>query len=158
MRPRINLDEKVKGSLKDAAKKLTGPKKRAFMAKAAEDYFDGSARKAETYLGWKRQAVQLGLHERRTGFVCIDNYRARGSKKTEEKLPQLAVNIHALLADKCHADPKLKTPFRYTKVTAQAVLDALISEYGYDAADLPCRQTMGTILNRLGYRLKKHKR
>lgn len=158
MRPRINLDEKVKGSLKDAARKLTGPKKRAFMAKAAEDYFDGSARKVESYLGWKRQAVQLGLHERRTGLVCIDNYRARGAKKTEEKHPHLAADIHALLADKCHADPKLQTSFRYTKVTAQAVLDALIAEYGYDAATLPCRQTMGTILNRLGYRLKKHRR
>lgn len=158
MRRGISLDKTVKSTLKDASKKLTGPKKRAFMAKATEDYFDGSARKAETYLGWKRQAVQLGLHERRTGFVCLDNYRARGAKKTEAKLPQLAPDIHDLLADKCHADPKLKTPFRYTKVTAQAVLDALVSERGYDVEELPCRQTMGNILNRLGYRLKKHKR
>jgi hypothetical protein len=64
MRIGVTLEEKVKSTLKDAAKKLTGPKKRAFMAKVTEDYFDGSARKAETYLGWKRQAVQLGLHER----------------------------------------------------------------------------------------------
>jgi hypothetical protein len=69
MRIGITLEEKVKSTLKDAAKKLTGPKKRAFMAKVTEDYFDGSARKAETYLGWKRQAVQLGLHERHTGLV-----------------------------------------------------------------------------------------
>jgi transposase len=34
------LDERVKSTLKDAARKLTGPKKRAFMAKVAEDYFD----------------------------------------------------------------------------------------------------------------------
>ena len=158
MRPGVKLDEKVKSTLKDAAKKLTGPKKRSFMAKAAEDYFDGSARKAESYLGWKRQAVQLGLHERRTGLVCVDNYRARGAKKTEVRLPELETDIHALLLDKCHADPKLKTPFQYTKVTAQSVLDALVSERDYDEGDLPCRQTMGTLLNRLGYRLKKHKR
>jgi hypothetical protein len=51
MRIGVTLEEKVKSTLKDAAKKLTGPKKRAFMAKVTEDYFDGSARKAETYLG-----------------------------------------------------------------------------------------------------------
>jgi hypothetical protein len=50
MRIGVTLEEKVKSTLKDAAKKLTGPKKRAFMAKVTEDYFDGSARKAETYL------------------------------------------------------------------------------------------------------------
>ncbi len=54
------LDETVKLTLKDAAQKLTGPRKRAFMAKVAEDYFGGSARKAESRLGWKRQSVQLG--------------------------------------------------------------------------------------------------
>jgi hypothetical protein len=158
MRIGVTLDEKVQSTLKDAAQKLTGSKKRAFMAKATADYFEGSARKAETYLGWNRQAVQLGQHERRTGRVCFDNYSARGVKKTEDKLPRLAADIHELLAEKCHADPHLKTPFRYTKVTAAAVLEALVTDKGYAASDLPCRQTMGSILNRLGYRLKKHKR
>ena len=158
MRVAVQIDEKVKATLKDAAKKLTGPKKRAFMAKATEDYFDGSARKAETYLGWKRQTVQLGLHERRTGVTCLDNYQARGSKKTEEQLPGLESDIRELVDGKCQADPKLKTTFQYTKVTAQAVLEGLIAEQGYAESALPCRQTMGTILNRLGYRLKKHKK
>ncbi len=158
MRVAVQIDEKVKSTLKDAAKKLTGPKKRAFMAKATEDYFGGSARKAETYLGWKRQAVQTGLQERRTGITCVDNYQARGAHKTEEKLPNLAQDIHELLAGSYHADPKLKTTFKYTKVTAQAVLDALGTEKGYSEKALPCRQTMGSILNRLDYRLKKHKK
>ena len=158
MRVALQIDEKVKSTLKDAAKKLTGPKKRAFMAKASEDYFNGSARQAETYLGWKRQTVQLGLHERRSGITCVDNYQARGAKKTEEKLPHLEQDIRELVDGTCQADPRLKTTFQYTKVTAQAVLDGLIAEKGYRETDLPCRQTMGNILNRLGYRLKKHKR
>ena len=151
------LDEKLKATLKDASRKLTGAKKRAFMAKVTEDYLDGSARKAETYLGWKRHTVQLGLHERRTGLVCVDNYRARGRKKTEEALPHLTTDIHALVEGQTQADPDLKTPFAYTKVSAQSVLTALVTERGYNEAELPCRQTMGTILNRLGYRLKKLK-
>ena len=158
MRVALQIEEKVKSTLKDAAKKLTGPKKRAFMAKAAEDYFGGSARQAETYLGWKRQTVQLGIHERCVGVTCLDNYQARGAKKTEEKLPDLERDIHELVEGKCQADPRLKTTFQYTKVTAQAVLDGLIAEQGYRETDLPCRQTMGNILNRLGYRLKEHKR
>lgn len=158
MRVAVQIDERVKTTLKDAAKKLTGPKKRAFMAKATADYFGGSARKAETYLGWKRQAVQTGQGERRTGITCVDNYQARGAHKTEEKLPKLVQDIHELLADECQADPKLKTTFKYTKVTAQAVLEALIEEKEYSKKALPCRQTMGTILNRLDYRLKKPKR
>jgi hypothetical protein len=152
------LDETVKLTLKDAAQKLTGPKKRAFMAKVAADYFGGSARKVESHLGWKRQSVQLGLHERRCGVTCLDNYQARGRKKTELNLPNLASDIRALVDGQSQADPTFKTTFAYTKVSAQAVLTALTTEKGYAEADLPCRQTMGTILNRLGYRLKKHKK
>ncbi len=80
------LDETVKLTLKDAAQKLTGPKKRAFMAKLAEDYFGGSARTAETKLGWSHR-VQLGLHEQRCGVTCLDNYQARGHKKTDVNRP-----------------------------------------------------------------------
>jgi hypothetical protein len=47
------LTEEVKATFKDAAKKLTGYRKRDFMAKVTEDYFNGSARKAETVLGWQ---------------------------------------------------------------------------------------------------------
>ena len=36
------------------------------MAQVAADYFDSSARKTETYLGWGRATVQLGLHERQS--------------------------------------------------------------------------------------------
>jgi len=84
------LTDTVKSTFKDAAKKLTGNRKREFMAKVAADYFEGSARQAETVLGWNRHSVQLGLHERRTGIVCVDNYRARGRHKSEEILPNLA--------------------------------------------------------------------
>jgi len=34
----------------------------------------------------------------------------------------------------------------------------LIDEKGYDEGQLPSRQTIGAILNRMGYRLKKHKK
>lgn len=152
------IEEKVRNTLKDAASKLTGATKRAFMAKVAEDYFTGSARKTETYLGWGRKGVQLGLHERRTGVRCLDNYQARGTKKTEEKHPELEQAIIELVDGYAQADPQMRTTFCYARVSAQSVRDALVTEKGYTDEALPSRQTIGNMLNRMGYRLKKHKK
>jgi hypothetical protein len=152
------LSEQIKATLKDACQKLTGPKKRAFMAKVAEDYFDSSARKTESHLGWGRKSIQLGLHERRTGLVCKDNYQARGNQKTEEKQPEREAMIRSLVDGQSQADPQMKSTLYYAKVSAQSLRDALIEEQGYQDEDLPSRQTIGTMLNRMGYSLKKHKR
>lgn len=152
------LDDKMKVTLKDAAVKLTGHRKRDFMAKVVEDYFDGSARKAETVLGWNRSTVQLGLHERRSGITCVDNYRARGRHKSEVVLVNLEADIASLVDSQAQADPKFQSTFLYARISAQAVRDALIEQKGYDEAQLPSRQTIGAILNRLGYRLKKPKK
>jgi len=128
------------------------------MAKVVEDYLQGSARKAERVLGWKRQSVQLGLNERRTGIVCVDNYGARGRHKSEVILPNLEADIRSLVDVHAQADPKFQSTFLYARISARAVREALIQEKGYDEAQLPTRQTLGNLLNRFGYRLKKHKR
>ena len=56
------------------------------------------------------------------------------------------------------ADPKFQSTFLYSRISARAVREALVSEAGYDPNTLPTRQTIGEILNRLGYRLKKRKK
>ena len=152
------LDDTIKSTFQDAAKKLTGHRKREFMAKVAQDYLGGSARKAERVFGWNRQSVELGLHERRTGLICVDNYRARGRHKSEAILPNLEADIHALVDAQAQADPKFQSTFVYARISASAVRVALIQHQGYREEELPTRQTIGEILNRLGYRLKKHKR
>jgi hypothetical protein len=152
------LSEQIIATLRDACQKLSGPKKRAFMAKVAEDYFEGSARKTETYMGWGRKGIQLGLHERRSGIVCKDNYKARGNHKLEQKQPALAAMIRSLVDGQAQADPQMKTTFTYARISAQAVRDALIEEKGYRDEDLPSRQSIGTMMNRMGYRLKKSKK
>lgn len=152
------LTEQVKATFKDAARKLTGAKKRAFIAQVALDYYAGSARKTERALGWDRVSIQRGLDSLKTGIPYQDNYQARGRKKTEELLPNLESDIRALVDGEAQADPKFQTTFRYLKVSAQAVRDQLIVEKGYADEALPCRQTIGDILNRLGYRLRKRSR
>src|SRR5882724_13222749 len=74
------------------------------MAKVTNDYFDGSSRKVESDLGWSRHTVHKGLKELETGFVCLDNYPARGRKKTEAKLPTLEADIHHLVQGQSQVD------------------------------------------------------
>lgn len=109
----------------------------------AEDYFAGSARKTETVLGWNREAVQLGLHERRSGRVCVEHYRARGRRKSEVVLANLEADIASLVDGQAQADPKFQSTFLYARISARAVREALIEEKGYDETELPSRQTMG---------------
>ena len=152
------FSDEIKATVKDAAQKLTGYRKRDFMAKVSEDYFAGSARKAETVFGWSRKSVQLGLHERRTGLRCLDNYGARGRHKSEVMLPNLTEDISAMVDMKSQADPKFQSTFLYARVSARAVREELVKTKGYDEAKLPSRETIGAVLNRMGYRLKKHNR
>jgi len=65
------LSEQHITTIKDAAKKLTGSKRRAFQAQVAIDYLDSRARLTERTFGWSRDTVALGLHELRTGFTCL---------------------------------------------------------------------------------------
>lgn len=152
------LTEQVKATFKDAARKLTGQKKREFTAQVALDYFEGSARQTERALGWDRVSIQRGLDSLQTGVDYRDNYHARGRQRVESLLPNLTQDISELVEGEAQADPKFQTSFCYLKVSAQAVRDKLIEEKGYSDEDLPCRQTIGEVLNRLGYRLRKRSR
>lgn len=142
-------------TIRDAAKKLTGAKRRSFQAQVTIDYLGGTARRAESVFGWCRKAVELGLNELRTGITCLGNFSARGNHKTEEKLPQLEEDIRSLVEPESQTDPKFQSPFKYTRMTAKSVRQALIDKKGWKDEDLPCENTIGNILNRLNYRLRR---
>ena len=59
------LTEEVIASFKDAARKLTGAKRRAFQAQVTLDYLERSVWKAERVFGWSHHTVALGLNELR---------------------------------------------------------------------------------------------
>ncbi len=149
------LTEQQMRTIQDAARKLTGAKRRAFQAQVALDYLDGKPRRAETVLGWSRNTVELGLHELRTGITCLDNFSARGNRKTEEKQPQLEEDLRCLAEPESQTDPKFQSPFLYTRMTAKAMRQALVDKKGCKHSELPCEKTIGNILNRLGYRLRR---
>lgn len=149
------LTEAIQFTIDHAARLLTGAKKRKYMAEITSEFFEGNTRQAERALGWGRATIEKGLRELATGIECVDNYSARGNKPTEKKLPHLAQDICELVNPHSQVDPTFQTPFAYTRITAKAVRQALIEGKGYRDEELPHENTIGPILNRLGYRLRR---
>ena len=59
------LTPKVIETLRDAAGKLTGSKRRAFEARVSLDYLGGDTRLTETVFGWSRHTVAKGIKDHR---------------------------------------------------------------------------------------------
>jgi Rhodopirellula transposase DDE domain len=64
-------------TIKQAARKLKGCRRRQFQAEVAQRYCDGSPRLAERTFGWGRAAVNTGLNELRTGIRCVVEFSDR---------------------------------------------------------------------------------
>jgi hypothetical protein len=75
-------------------------------------------------------------------------------KKKESADPNLTPSIEESVSDNIQVDPSFKTQKCYLKITAQYVYKELLLKRGYSVGDF-CVKTIGNILNRLGYTLKK---
>src|SRR3954467_11189167 len=150
----IDSVEPYDALIRTGAKRLTGYQRRLFQAEVATALCGGCARQAERRFGWGRETVQKGLHELQHGLRCLENFAARGRQRSEQKDPQLAADICAIVEPHAYADPELKSSRRYSNLSAAEVRDALIQE-GYSEEGLPSERTMRDILNRMNYRLKR---
>lgn len=148
------VTEDMVQSMRSAARRPTGYLRRQFQAEMALKYCDGSARKTERLFGWRRSAVELGLNELRTGIRCLDNMTARGRPKTEKQVPEMAEKVREIVEPHAQADPKFQTTRAYTRITAARVRDALLEDESLRPL-VPSRQTVGEMLNRLGYSLRR---
>jgi transposase len=140
--------------IRSGARRLTGHQRRLFLAEVATELCGASARQAERRFGWGRETVEKGLHESRSGMRCLENFAARGRRRSEAKDPQLAADIRAVVEPQTYADPELKSERRSTNLSAAEVRETLV-ERGYRRAELPSERTMRDILNRMNYRLKR---
>jgi hypothetical protein len=140
--------------IRSGAKRLTGYRRRLFQAEVATALCGGCARQAEHRFGWGRQTVEKGLHELQHGLRCLEDFAARGRRRSEEKDPQLAADIRAIVEPHAYADPELKSSRRYSHLSAAEVREASLRE-GYPKEELPSERTMRDILNRMNYRLKR---
>lgn len=149
------LTEEFIDSLRSAASRLTGYRRRAFQAEMTEKYCDNSARRAERVFGWGRVAVETGLHERRTGIRCVECFRQRGRRKSEEVDDQLEEDIREIVEPLSQADPKFQSTLAFTRATAPAVKAALEQKRNGSGQAVPSRRTLVNILNRMGYCLRR---
>src|SRR4051812_47692992 len=134
--------------IRSAAKRLTGYQRRLFQAEVATALCGGCARQAERRFGWGRETVEKGLHELRHGLRCVEDFAARGRRRSEEKDPRLAADIRAIVEPHAYTDPELKSSRRYSNLSAAEVRQALIDR-GYPREELPSERTLRDILNRM---------
>ena len=140
--------------LRLAAAQMTGAARRAFQAEMTLKYCHGSARFAETRLGWSRNTVEVGVAERRTGRVCVGAHSAwSGRKRGEEKYPEAAAALREVAEAHAQQAPTFRTTLAYTRLTAKAAGEALRA-HGISESQLPAPSTMAEVLNRMGYRLR----
>src|SRR6266700_6676082 len=155
LKSRPALSPSLIADLRLAASKMTGPKRRAFEAEMTRKYCRGNPLKAEALFGWGRQTVALGLAERRTGMICLGAQSAfSGHKRWEDQFQQAAAALRQLADAHAQQDPTFRTCVTYTRLTAQAELQAL-REQGYSEEQLPSPSTMAEVLHRMGFRLRK---
>jgi hypothetical protein len=140
--------------IRSGARRLTGYQRRLFQAEVVTALCGGNARQAEYRFGWGRETVEKGLHEQQHGVRCLENFAAKGRKRSEEKDPQLAADIRAIVEPQSYADPELKSSRRYSNLSAAEVRAALLQK-GYPEDQLPSERTMRDILNRMNFRLKR---
>ena len=142
----------------ETAKQLKGPQKRLYMARVVKALGRGGQEYASQELGWNRNTIRKGRRELETGFRCVDNYQARGRKRTEERLPNLLEDIGAIADQHSQTDPSFQSTRLYLRLSATSVRQALIKQKGYSDEQLPSTETIRERLNELGYNLKRVKK
>jgi hypothetical protein len=147
----MELTDSLKTLLIETAKSLKGSARRFFMARTVKELGPGGQQRAARELRWGRMTMRKGLHELDSGVICIDAFALRGRKRVEEHLPNLLMDIEAIVDSQSQADPQFRTTRLYTRLTAAEVRRQLIAQKGYQEATLPTAETIGTKLNALGY-------
>lgn len=134
--------------------RIPWPARRQAMADVTKSLLNGKPRVAEDVFGWGRTAVIVGMSELEAGVTCVNDLSKRRKPTTEEKHPQLLVEIRKIADSASQAQASLRTPFSYMKITAASVRSALL-EQGWPEEQLPAVRTISNILNRQDYRLRR---
>lgn len=150
------MDGLADNLLKHAAEQLRGTQRRQFLAYVCSEMCGGDARRAERRFGWGRETIAKGLRERSadSGDTTVFKSNNRGQRRSEEKNPQLAIDIRLIVEPHTHSDPELKTERQYTNLSAKEVRQALLDR-GYSEQEVPSERTLRDVLNRMNYRLKR---
>ena len=151
----MELTSEMKDAFIEGAKQLKGSERRLFMARFVKGFGRGGQSFANRELGWDRDTIRKGLQELESGFVCIDNFQARGRKPAEVHLPNLLTDITSIAEAYTQTDPTFQTTRLYCRLTAPQVRKELLQKEGYTEENTPAVRTISDKLNMLGYRLRR---
>jgi len=151
----MELSKELKEILIETSQELKGYARRSFQAKVVKMLGKGGQRQAEAELNWNRGTIRKGQEEVAGKFGYWDQFRQRGRKPVEQHLPKLLADIKAIAEAASQTDPTFQTTQLYIRLSAAEVRKQLIEQKGYSDEELPCVDTIGNKLNKLGYALKK---
>lgn len=149
------LSNEVVKILSNGVKRLKGGEKRRYMAEAVNSLGHGGQRACERQLGWCRNTIRKGWREVKNHVNCLDNFSARGRKKSEEKNPKLVEHIQEIVDASSQADPSMQSSRLYIKITCSEIRKQLKQCYHYDESSIPVKEVIRRILNENNYYLKK---
>jgi hypothetical protein len=154
----MQVSEAEKEMYIETAKQLKGYARRLYMARVVKALGRGGQWFASQELGWDRNTIRKGTRELATGFICYNNYAARGRKRAEERLPHLLDDMRAIADQHSQVDPKFQSNRLYLRLSAASVRQQLIEQKGYTAEQLPSQEVIRQRLNELDYTLKRVKK
>jgi hypothetical protein len=147
-------DQKTIQTIRQAAQQMSRTDRRRFQAQVVLDHCNGNTSQARYLFGWDQRTTRKALLEKKKGKTIVDKQRI-GRKCFSIKLPHLQKDIRSLVNPNSCTHPTFENTFRYTRMTAQAVIEALIREKSYKKEELPALSTMRELLGKMGYRLRR---
>jgi len=152
---KIELTSEVKSIIQIAVGLLKGAARRLFMASVVVQMGRGGQSFAAQELGWNRDLIRKGLHELNSGMTCVDAFSSRGRKRWEDRQPELAKDIRAIVDAQCQTDPTFRTTRLYRRITAKEVRRQLLEDKGYAPDQVPRERGMRDLLTTLGFHSRK---
>ena len=147
-------DQKTIQTIRSAAQKMNRIERRRFQAQVVLDHCNGNTSQARILFGRDQRTTRKALLEKKKGKTIADQQRS-GRKCFSMKLPKLKKDIRSLVDPNSQTHPTFENTFRYTRMTANAVIEALIREKSYNKEELPALSTMRELLGKMGYRLRR---
>jgi len=152
---KLNLTSEVKSIIRSAIDLLKGSSGCTFMTSVVVQMGCGGQRIASLEFGWNRGVIRKGMHELRSGIICVDAFDARGRKRCEDRVPCLENDIRGIADSASQTDPTFRTTRLYRRLTAKEVRRQLLEEKNYQPDQVPSERTLRRKLTKMGFYPRK---
>jgi len=150
---RNGVSPEMVGLISRLVEMIPWPERRSAMGDVTLLLLDGKHRVAENVFGWSRSAVEVGINEFQLGISCVNDISTRLKPKSEEKIPNLLVEIHAIMGPPNSTASGSNSELPQSNMTAKAVHNALVQK-GWPTESLPTVRTISNILSRHDFRVR----